>query len=173
MDLIYEAVERVDIITPNHEELVDMLGLNFDIILSTHKLNIKDAIEYCGKQFMKRVKNQHLVLVVRCSKFGAMSMEANKSDAVQWTPAFWNWKTDRDHVVDVTGAGNSFCGGYCYGYIHSNGDIVESALYGAVSASFTVEQVGVPVLNNNECWNSGPSPKDRLESLRNRSCIFE
>ncbi|KAL7312150.1 hypothetical protein PS15m_007949 [Mucor circinelloides] len=173
LDSIYEAIERVDIITPNHEELADMLGLKFDTLLSSHKNSIKDVVEYCGNQFMERVEKEKLVLVVRCSKYGAMTLTADNRKTAQWTPAFWNWKTDGEHVVDVTGAGNSFCGGYCYGYIHTNGDVNESALYGAVSASYTVEQVGVPVLNDDESWNSGPSPIQRLDILRNRTCQFE
>ncbi|CEP11857.1 hypothetical protein [Parasitella parasitica] len=174
LDLIYKAVERVDIITPNHEELADMLGLKFDTITSRHNNKMKDVIEFCAKQFMRKIEGNHVLLVVRCSKFGAMTMTNNKADVpIHWTPAFWNWKTDGNHVVDVTGAGNSFCGGYCYGYIHTDGNIKESALYGAVSASYTVEQVGVPIYNGNESWNSGSSPEVRLDHLRNRSCTFE
>ncbi|CAO3609571.1 unnamed protein product [Mucor fragilis] len=173
LDCIYEAIERVDIITPNHEELADMLGLDFNSLLSSHQNKIKDAVEHCGKLFLQRVEKENLVLVVRCSKYGAMTLTTDNKEAAQWTPAFWDWKTDGEHVVDVTGAGNSFCGGYCYGYVHTNGDVNESALYGAVSASYTVEQVGVPVLNDDESWNSGSPPTQRLDILRNRTCHFE
>ncbi|KAI8641355.1 Ribokinase-like protein, partial [Parasitella parasitica] len=173
LDLIYKAVERVDIVTPNHEELAEMLGSKFDTILRRHNNKIKDSIEYCGEQFMKKIGDKYVVLVVRCSKFGAMTMTSDMPGLAHWTPAFWSWKTDGDHVVDVTGAGNSFCGGYCYGYIHTDGNVKESALYGAVSASYTVEQVGVPVYHNgDESWNSGASPKVRLDQLRNTSCVF-
>lgn len=173
LDRIYEAIERVDIVTPNHEELADMLGLKFDAVVSSHLNKVKDAVEHCGMQFMKRVSKKNVLLVVRCSKYGAMTLTTDDKEVAQWTPAFWNWKTDGEHVVDVTGAGNSFCGGYCYGYVHTNGDVRESALYGAVSASYTVEQIGVPVLNDDESWNSGSLPAQRLDILRNRTCHFE
>ncbi|MGQ9493135.1 MAG: carbohydrate kinase family protein [Anaerolineae bacterium] len=44
-------------------------------------------------------------------------------------------------VVDVTGAGNAYCGGLLVGYAET-GDARTAGLYGAVSASFAVEQFG-------------------------------
>lgn len=46
-------------------------------------------------------------------------------------------------VVDVTGAGNAFCGGFLVGWVQT-GDLRTAGLYGAVAASFLVEQVGLP-----------------------------
>jgi hypothetical protein len=47
--------------------------------------------------------------------------------------------------------------------------MIEAALYGSISASFTVEQVGVPQLHaTKEQWNQGPSPHSRLAELQNR-----
>jgi sugar/nucleoside kinase (ribokinase family) len=46
-------------------------------------------------------------------------------------------------VVDVTGAGNSYCGGFLVG-LAQTGDPHRAGLYGAVSASFTIEQFGLP-----------------------------
>jgi sugar/nucleoside kinase (ribokinase family) len=45
-------------------------------------------------------------------------------------------------VVDVTGAGNCYCGAFLVGWLRT-GDLRQAAAYGAVAASFTVEQVGV------------------------------
>jgi len=50
-------------------------------------------------------------------------------------------------VVDVTGAGNSYCGGFLVGYAQA-GDPRMGGLCGAVSASFTIEQFGLPDINN-------------------------
>ena len=44
-------------------------------------------------------------------------------------------------VDDLTGAGDSFCGGFVIGYAHT-GDAVQAALYGTVSASFVIEDFG-------------------------------
>lgn len=69
----------------------------------------------------------------------------------------------------------SFCslgGGFCVGWVESNKDPVMSCIYGCVSASFAVEQVGLPTCSRDaehgEIWNSGPSARDRLELLKAR-----
>ncbi|HLO17735.1 MAG TPA: PfkB family carbohydrate kinase [Anaerolineales bacterium] len=46
-------------------------------------------------------------------------------------------------IVDVTGAGNSYGGGFIVGLVESNGNLQQAGLYGAVAASFALEQVGV------------------------------
>lgn len=45
------------------------------------------------------------------------------------------------NVDDLTGAGDSFCGGFLVGYAET-GDVVQAALYGTVSASFVIEGFG-------------------------------
>lgn len=45
-------------------------------------------------------------------------------------------------VVDPTGAGDSFCGGFAVG-LAETGDVVQAAAYGAVSASFIIGAFGV------------------------------
>ena len=44
-------------------------------------------------------------------------------------------------VSDLTGAGDSFCGGFSIGYFET-GDARQAALYGTVSASFVIEAFG-------------------------------
>lgn len=46
-------------------------------------------------------------------------------------------------IVDQTGAGNTFCGGFMVGWLRSGGDLLEAGCYGAVSASFALETIGV------------------------------
>ena len=46
-------------------------------------------------------------------------------------------------LIDVTGAGNAYCGGFLVG-LGDGFDTLEAALRGAVSASFAIEQFGVP-----------------------------
>jgi len=45
------------------------------------------------------------------------------------------------NVADLTGAGDSFCGGFSVGFAET-GDIIQAALYGTVSASFIIEGFG-------------------------------
>lgn len=47
-------------------------------------------------------------------------------------------------VVDPTGAGNAFCGGFLAGWVNS-GNLRHAGLCGAVAASFLVEQEGLPL----------------------------
>jgi len=44
-------------------------------------------------------------------------------------------------VVDLTGAGDSFCGSFTVGFLQTK-DVVQAALYGTVSASFVIEGFG-------------------------------
>ncbi|KAG6543181.1 hypothetical protein Mapa_015430 [Marchantia paleacea] len=46
-------------------------------------------------------------------------------------------------VIDPTGCGNSFCGGFLAGWVQSH-DILTAALCGSVAASFMVEHEGIP-----------------------------
>jgi len=47
----------------------------------------------------------------------------------------------RPAIVDVTGAGNAYCGGFLVG-LAETGELGQAGRYGAVSASFAVEQFG-------------------------------
>jgi len=49
--------------------------------------------------------------------------------------------TAASDVVDATGAGDTFCGGFLVGYARS-GDMATAALMGSVSASFAVSAIG-------------------------------
>lgn len=64
-------------------------------------------------------------------------------------------------IVDVTGAGNSFCGGFMTG-LGDNLSPLEAGLRAAVSASFALEQIGLPQ------WDSIPNveAKKRLAWAR-------
>ena len=55
----------------------------------------------------------------------------------------WQIPAVETTVIDPTGAGNAFCGGFLAGWVQSN-DLRLAGLYGAVAASFLVEQVGLP-----------------------------
>ena len=60
------------------------------------------------------------------------------SDSYYHIPAF------ETHVVDPVGAGNAYCGGFLVGWLET-GNLTQAGLYGAVAASFLVEQIGVPL----------------------------
>jgi sugar/nucleoside kinase (ribokinase family) len=60
------------------------------------------------------------------------------SESRQW----WKIPAYVTKVIDPTGAGDAFCGGFLVGLVET-GDPFEAALYGTVSASFVIEGFGV------------------------------
>jgi sugar/nucleoside kinase (ribokinase family) len=93
-----------------------------------------------------------------------------------WQQPFYDEQVpaDKKKIVDTTGAGNAFLGGFAIGYLQNN-DILEASQYGAVASSFTLEQVGLPLLTRDgatgqELWNDD-SPWKRLDVLEGRSVV--
>lgn len=88
----------------------------------------------------------------------------------RWIPAYWTREDAAARVVDPTGGGNTFLGGLAVALARGRG-MEEAACWGAVAASFAIEQVGVPALGRDgdgeETWN-GARVDDRLRELRER-----
>ena len=82
-------------------------------------------------------------------------------------------------VVDPTGGGNAFLGGFAVGLARGK-TLDEAAAWGNIAASFAIEQVGVPVLgrdaDGNETWN-GVRVEDRYAAyealLKTRGLLQE
>jgi sugar/nucleoside kinase (ribokinase family) len=66
-------------------------------------------------------------------------------------------------LVDQTGAGNTYCGGFLVGWVET-GDLLTAACYGAVAASFALEGIGVADPGSN--WQQ--SRDERFQWLRER-----
>jgi ribokinase len=62
-----------------------------------------------------------------------------KSDKIRLLPAFHD--PGERSVVDVTGAGDAFCGGFLVG-LYSTGNVSHAVCLGSVSASIVVEGYG-------------------------------
>ena len=75
----------------------------------------------------------------------------------------WRIPAVPTQVVDVTGAGNAFCGGLLAGAVEGL-PFLETALRGLVGASFAIEQVGVP----ETLVPGSPEAFRRLEWARHR-----
>lgn len=84
-----------------------------------------------------------------------------------WIPAY---HTESSMVVDPTGGGNAFLGGMAVSFARGQ-DIVTAAKMGSISASFAIEQVGMPMLgkngNNVETWNE-VVVEDRIREFERR-----
>jgi sugar/nucleoside kinase (ribokinase family) len=59
------------------------------------------------------------------------------------TCRYWRVPAASADVIDVTGAGNAYCGGLLVGWIE-RGDVRRAAAQAAVSAAIAIEQVGPP-----------------------------
>jgi sugar/nucleoside kinase (ribokinase family) len=73
-------------------------------------------------------------IVIKCGGNGQYVFDSDK-DEVWHVPAY------PSRVVDVTGAGDAFCGGFLVG-LHRSQDPLEAAMLGNVSASIVVEGTG-------------------------------
>lgn len=84
-----------------------------------------------------------------------------------WIPAYYQ---DADKVVDPTGGGNAFLGGLAVAMVRGK-KLEEAARWGSISASFAIEQVGMPTVGKNmdgrEVWN-GVRVEERLGEFEMR-----
>ncbi|PPQ77752.1 hypothetical protein CVT25_011187 [Psilocybe cyanescens] len=151
----------ISILSPNAEEALSLLSLPLPAS--------KDVIEKAADEFLEIGigKQDTGWIVIRSGAMGAY-LKSKETQGI-WVDAFWNG-ADANVVVDVTGAGNSFLGGFAAGMILS-GDVYQATLHGTVSASFAIEREGLPLLSYTssavEMWN-GDEPLRRLEVLRQR-----
>jgi len=77
----------------------------------------------------------------------------------------WHIPAVETTVVDSTGAGNAFCGGFLAGWVQT-GDLRLAGLYGAVAASFLVEQIGLPGASEEARRRRGEEAGRRLGVLQ-------
>ena len=163
-----KAIKYVDILSPNHSELCGLFGQDGDI--SPDGINTL-AIEECCKALLDSGigENGQGIIVVRAGPAGCLvaSNEGNR-----WMPAYHTSPSD---VVDPTGGGNAFLGGFAIFLVHHNTSsslklYEEAAAWGTVAASFAIEQVGMPTLKREgekEAWN-GMNVFDRLDEYEQR-----
>jgi hypothetical protein len=74
------------------------------------------------------------IVVVKCGERGQLLYEVPSHNR-------WEIPAYASRVMDPSGAGNAFCGGFLAGYRHSY-DPLEAVLYGNISASLVVEGIG-------------------------------
>ncbi|KAF2849481.1 PfkB family carbohydrate kinase-like protein [Plenodomus tracheiphilus IPT5] len=162
-----KALKFVDVVSPNHGELGGFFNKD---------TNGKDSVNYrlietlCG-QWMDSGIGPHGTggSVVRCGKDGCL---VTRKGLQKWQPAYHQ---SADKVIDPTGGGNGFLGGLAVGLVRGGEqpgieNLDEAAMWGSVSASFAIEQVGMPVLSytrDGETWN-GVRVGDRLSEFKGR-----
>ncbi|ORY28014.1 Ribokinase-like protein [Naematelia encephala] len=165
LEWLEKVTPSVEVLSPNHEELLSLYSSPI------HPLSSPEFVPEIERLILHLLNDIGVgnhgqgVVVVRCGKLG--SCIGTRAKGVRWVPAFWVGKENAGRVKDVTGAGNAFLGGYVAG-LSLTQDAYQAALYGSVSSSFVVEQVGLPLLSEDGKWN-GDEPLTRVEQLRKRA----
>jgi len=110
-------LHHVDVFLPSEMEVRSLLG----------NVDLWDAA-------IKFARHGPRIVVIKAGDQGALvyEREAQRRTHVPSYPA---------RVVDTTGAGDSFCGGFVVG-LTETGDAIRAAMYGTVSASFAIEGYG-------------------------------
>ena len=183
LDKFLEACALVDVVSPNDDELKALFGeKGTDVFLAGELTKLE---RLCDEIIKKGFGKKPAAVVVRRGKRGCYVASLTRHT---WMPAYHQPKDElyiRDaagrkvegraskkwtqKVVDPTGGGNAFLGGYCMGLLSDpvpdRTPFEQGAIYGSVAASFAIEQVGMPKLtrtsDGQEFWN-GVSVDDRL-----------
>lgn len=134
---------EVNVFSPNHAELQQFFppggvaDTGFD----------KATVEHQARAFLPSGKDINTTkvqcILIRCAEHGCYILSTSPSRQVSaWLPAFYSQRKQH-RVVDPTGGGNAFLGGFAMGYLETT-NYVQAAKYGTVAASFAVEVVGLP-----------------------------
>jgi sugar/nucleoside kinase (ribokinase family) len=138
---ILEACKLVDVFSPNHIEYAALFqgspSEGFDA----------DTLESYGQTLLDSSvgPNGEGIVIIRAAEHGSLSM--SRTSRPTWLPSYY--EKGASGVVDPTGAGNTFLGGFIAGWQRTN-DVHESICYGHVVASFALEQIGLPKLEEKE-----------------------
>jgi sugar/nucleoside kinase (ribokinase family) len=115
--------------------------LRYVDIFSANQLEAQSLVnvENPREQALRLADAGASIVVIRLGSQGSMILdrESGKWARVPTVPI---------QVVDPVGAGNAYCGGFLVGWCQTK-DLKTAGVYGAVAASFLVEQVGVPALD--------------------------
>jgi sugar/nucleoside kinase (ribokinase family) len=169
-DNCLKALKYVDVVSPNHGELGGFFGKNTD---GRDFVDFRTIEELCGQWLDSGVGDGNGGIVVRCGKDGCLVM---RNGLRKWMPAYHQ---SAEKVADPTGGGNSFLGGLAVGLLRGGSSWVpenleEAAVWGSISASLAIEQVGMPILSQSadgETWN-GVGVEDRLSDFKQRLASY-
>lgn len=118
LDEFRKALPNADIVSPNLEEARAMYGIDqpSDLI----RLMFDDGAQ---------------IVALRMGEAGSLVGDRRAPELLYVPPI------PVSKIVDQTGAGNAYCGGFVVGW-HQTQDLIKASCYGAVSASFALENIG-------------------------------
>jgi len=170
LDNIINILQVVQNFSPNHFELVSIFGKTSKLGESGFDTKI---IEECASDLLNRIYQSRtdFCLIVRAGQNGCYLADSTRK---QWFPAYYGLDK-QDKVISSTGAGNAFLGALAV-TLSRTSDIQEACIVASVSASYLVEQVGLPNLEQHaggvETWN-GSNVQSRLDEFRKRCQSLE
>ena len=156
----YHPLGLVDVDSPNHLELEAMFDEQPSAVFKLEKIEA-----YARRLLTMGLNYVGAIVVVRAGEHGALVMR--RGERAFWSPPYYAQGSPQ--VVDPTGAGNAFLGGYIAG-LHATHSRTQAVSYGHVAASFATEQIGLPQLEQMEgmdLWN-GVKVMDRLKEYQER-----
>ncbi|KIM33423.1 hypothetical protein M408DRAFT_326140 [Serendipita vermifera MAFF 305830] len=156
------VLPKIAILSPNANEACSLLSL----VPADGKEPSKQLIEKAASIFygFGSDSQSNVKVVIRSGELGVYIKDS--PDDGLWIDAYWG-AYDSGKVVDVTGAGNAFLGGLAAGLSLCDDDVRKAAEYATISASFTIEKHGLPVLKEG-LWN-GERAEDRLHAFASRA----
>ncbi|KAI8717142.1 PfkB domain-containing protein [Fusarium sp. LHS14.1] len=126
----------VDVFSPNHLELEALVHGSSESASSFSR----ELVQEYAQAFLNAGigREGRGAIVVRGGEHGCLTMTKDESF---WLPSFYDAASSK--IVDTTGAGNAFLGGFTVG-LQTTGELKEAAVLGTAAASFALEQIGLP-----------------------------
>ena len=181
---VLKALKYVDVISPNHHELKMLFGeTDADPFLACELAILE---RQCNELLTSGFGKKTSAVVVRRGERGCYVASDTRHS---WLPAYHRPKDELhskkqkkwiQRVVDPTGGGNAFLGGFCVGLLVVKPikmtHFEEAAICGSIAASFAIEQVGMPSVSFSsdgvELWN-GENQSKRREKFEKRLLKLE
>lgn len=185
-----EALKYVDVISPNLDEFAALCGVEIDLDQDFgHQILERKCKDFLTFGFgckpsavVVRLGERgcYCAQLTRHTSFPAFHGRSSKSNNTrigEGQQELEKQELQSGKVVDPTGGGNAFLGGFCIGLLNepqvgrlTNFEI--ACMYGSVAASFAIEQVGMPKLSHSEkdereLWND-ESVHDRMSEFKIR-----
>ena len=132
--LLWEPM-RIFMLSADHEAFLSGIPHADIVSPNLHEAQTMYGVEYEAEILRRMLADGCKVVALRMGELG--SLVARQGDGKAYAiPA-----VDVAELVDQTGAGNAYCGGFIVGWRRER-DLPTAGCYGAAAASFTLEYVG-------------------------------
>lgn len=168
LDDCLSVLPKLNILTPNAEEAARFFSQPEPTTMEQH--------EEIATKFISHLTNNSPFgtgsgIVLRSGELGCFILTS--FGIKKWIPAYHNKLNPQRSVIDPTGGGNTFIGGFTTGFVTSKGNWEIAGICGNIAAGIAIEQIGMPFFekkndddngigNCDEKWN-GKSVKERIK----------